>query len=61
MVSPPFLLEKFGGSLMSIIDRIFGKKEEVKTEEKEHLVSDSAGQEGFVDVAPVEDLKYESE
>lgn len=46
---------------MSIIDRIFGKKEEVKTEEKEHLVSDSAGQEGFVDVAQVEDLKYESE
>lgn len=46
---------------MSIIDKIFGKKEETKTEEKEHLVSDSAGQKGFVDVAPVEDLKYESE
>lgn len=60
-MSPPFLLERLGGSLMSIIDRIFGKKEEVKTEEKEHLVSDSAGQEGFVDVAQVEDLKYESE
>ncbi len=46
---------------MSFLDKIFKKKEDTQESAAadEHLVSDSAGQEDYGDVAPVMDLKYE--